>query len=74
MQQSAGKVLASVFWDAHGIIFIDCFEKGRKIIARRIMSEVILLNFRSKLAHMDKLEVIWYHCNYLLCIKCSKVN
>ncbi|KAF7272561.1 hypothetical protein GWI33_014658 [Rhynchophorus ferrugineus] len=22
-QQSAGKVMASVFWDAHGIIFID---------------------------------------------------
>ena len=26
-QQSAGKVMASVFWDAHGIIFIDYLEK-----------------------------------------------
>ena len=28
-QQSAGKVMASVFWGTHGIIFIDYFEKGR---------------------------------------------
>ena len=31
MQQSAGKVMASVFWDAHGVIFIDYLEKGRTI-------------------------------------------
>ena len=30
-QQSAGKVMASVFWDAHGIIFIDCLQKGQTI-------------------------------------------
>ena len=30
-QQSAGKVLASVFWDAHGVIFIDHLEKRRTI-------------------------------------------
>ncbi|KAF7272648.1 hypothetical protein GWI33_014587 [Rhynchophorus ferrugineus] len=30
-QQSAGKVMASVFWDAHGIIFIDYLKKGRTI-------------------------------------------
>ncbi|QQP54963.1 Mariner transposase, partial [Caligus rogercresseyi] len=30
-QQSAGKVMASVFWDAHGIIFIDYLEKGKPI-------------------------------------------
>ena len=28
-QKSAGKVMASVFWDAHGIIFIDYLEKGK---------------------------------------------
>ena len=27
-QQSAGKIMASVFWDAHGIIFTDYLEKG----------------------------------------------
>ena len=31
MQQSAGKVMSSVFWDAHWVIFIDYLEKGRTI-------------------------------------------
>lgn len=30
-QQSAGKVMASVFWDATGILFIDYLEKGKTI-------------------------------------------
>jgi hypothetical protein len=28
---SAGMVMASVFWDAEGILFIDYLEKGKKI-------------------------------------------
>jgi hypothetical protein len=28
---SAGKVMASVFWDAEGILLIDCLEKGKTI-------------------------------------------
>jgi hypothetical protein len=28
---SAGKVMASVFWDAEGIFFIDYLEKGKTI-------------------------------------------
>ena len=31
MQTSAGKVLASVFWNAQGILFVDYLEKGRTI-------------------------------------------
>ena len=31
MQRSAGKVLASIFWDVQGISFIDYLEKGRTI-------------------------------------------
>ena len=31
MQTSAGKVLASVFWDVQGIVFIDYLEKERTI-------------------------------------------
>ena len=30
-QTLAGKVLASIFWDAQGILFIDYFEKGKTI-------------------------------------------
>lgn len=30
-QQSAGKVLGSVFWDSHGILLIDYLEKGKTI-------------------------------------------
>ena len=31
MQTSAGKVLASIFWDAQAILYIDYLEKGRTI-------------------------------------------
>ena len=30
-QQWAGKVMASLFWDAHGIFFIIYLEEGKKI-------------------------------------------
>ena len=30
-QTSAGKVLASIFWDVQGILFIDYLDKGRNI-------------------------------------------
>ena len=30
-QQSAGKVMASVFWDMHGILLIDFLLKGQTI-------------------------------------------
>ena len=30
-QQSAGKVMASVFWDSSGIFFIDYLKKGKTI-------------------------------------------
>ncbi|XP_054745939.1 histone-lysine N-methyltransferase SETMAR-like [Anastrepha obliqua] len=30
-QQSAGKIMTSVFWDTHGIIFIDYLQKGQTI-------------------------------------------
>ena len=37
---SAGKVMASVFWDAEGILFIDYLEKG-KIITREYYSNLL---------------------------------
>ena len=30
-QKSVGKVMSSVFWDTHGIIFIDYLKKGKTI-------------------------------------------
>lgn len=36
--RSAGKVLASVFWDARGILFIDFVEKGEAFNAEYYMS------------------------------------
>ena len=32
-QQSAGKVMASVFWDMHGILLIDFLPKGQRSTA-----------------------------------------
>jgi hypothetical protein len=37
---SAGKVMASVFWDAEGILFIDYLEKG-KTITREYYSSLL---------------------------------
>jgi len=31
MQKSAGKVLASIFWDQDGILLMDCLPKGQII-------------------------------------------
>jgi len=33
VQKSAGKVLASIFWDQDGILLIDCLPKGQTINA-----------------------------------------
>ncbi|XP_040570816.1 histone-lysine N-methyltransferase SETMAR-like [Lepeophtheirus salmonis] len=37
-QTSAGKVMASVFWDSDGILFIDYLEHGKKSTANTISS------------------------------------
>ena len=62
-QQSAGKVLASVFWDAHGVIFIDYFQKGSIIsgayyaaLLDRLVDEI-----RKKRPHLKK--KILFHDN-----------
>lgn len=45
-QQSAGKVLASAFWDADGILLIDSLEHGR------------VVNADYYVALLDRLDVI----------------
>ena len=55
-QRSAGKVMASVFWNAHGAIFIDYLKKGRTItgtyygaLLDRLVGEI-----RKKRPHLKK--------------------
>jgi len=43
-QCSAGKVMASVFWDAHGIIFIDYLQKGRTVTGEYYVALLDKLN------------------------------
>ena len=55
-QQSATKVMTSVFWDANGIIFIDYLEKGKTINSDYYM--VLLDRLKAEIAkkrpHMKK--------------------
>ena len=48
---SAGQVLASVFWDAHGILFIDYLEKGRTINCKYYMA--LLVRLKREIAKND---------------------
>lgn len=64
-QQSAGKIMASVFWDAHGILFIDYLEKGRTInsdyyiaLLERLKDEIA-----KKRPHMAKKKVRFHQDN-----------
>jgi len=63
-QRSAGKVMASVFWDAHGIIFIDYLQKGRSY-GRVLCSVIGQLNdeIKKKRPHMVKKKVLYHHDN-----------
>jgi len=41
--KSAGKVLASIFWDQDGILLIDYFPKGQPINAEYYSSQLVQL-------------------------------
>jgi len=43
MQKSAGRVLASIFWDQDGILLIDCLPKGQTINAEYYSSLLVQL-------------------------------
>lgn len=64
-QQSAGKIMASVFWDAHGILFIDYLEKGKTInsdyycaLLDRLKEEIA-----KKRPHMKKKKLLFHQDN-----------
>jgi histone-lysine N-methyltransferase SETMAR len=62
---SAGKVMASVFWDAKGIIFVDYLEKGRTINAVYYceLLEKLKAAIAEKRPHMKKKKVLFHHDN-----------
>ena len=64
MQTSAGKVLASEFWDAQSILFIDYLEKGRTINSKYI---ALLLHLKEEIAkkqsQMKKKKVLFHQGN-----------
>ena len=56
---SAGKVLASVFWDAHGILFIDYLEKCR-ISLGTVAVYPSMLGLNASIA-FDSDPLRWFH-------------
>ena len=72
-QQTAGRVMASVFWDVHGIIFIDYLEHGKIInsdyyidLLVRLKAEII-----KKRTHLAKKKVL-FHQDNVPCHKSKK--
>lgn len=61
--QSAGKVMATVFWDSQGIILIDYLEKGRTITGQYYAD--LLGRFdtqlKKKRPHLAKKKVLFHH-------------
>ena len=64
-QQSAGKVMASVFWDALGILSIDYLEKSKTInrefyiaLLNRLRAEI-----KKKRLHIQEKKVLFYQSN-----------
>jgi len=62
---SAGKVMATVFWDSRGIIFTDYLEKGRTITGQYYAD--LLGRFDAELMrkrpHLAKKKVLFHHDN-----------
>ena len=61
-QQWAGKVMASVAWDTHGILFIDYLEKGKTINSDCYMASLDRLSaeIRKKQTDMQKKKVLFH--------------
>lgn len=61
----AGKVLARVFWDAHGIIFIDYLKKGKTVNKEYYTALVDRLNdeIKKKRPHLSKKKILFHQDN-----------
>ena len=60
-QPLAGKVLASIFWDAQGILFIDYLEKERSINSKYYIALLVHLKkeIPKKWSQMKKKKVLF---------------
>ena len=65
-QQWAVSVMASVFWDAHGILFIDYFKKDKTINSDYYMALLDRLSaeIKKKWPHMQKKKVLFHQAMY----------
>ena len=70
MQTSAGKVLASIFWGAQGIMFIDYLAKGITINSEYYITLLVRLKkkytFTETMHHVISQSQRWQ--NYMNCI------
>jgi len=57
---SAGKVMATVFWDSQGVIYIDYLEKGKTV---KGLYYAVLIRRRIALTHLAKKKVLFHHDN-----------
>ena len=64
-QHWAGKVMASVFWDPHGILFIDYLKKGKIIKSDYYMAlrDRLSEEIKKKRPHMQKKKVLSHQNN-----------
>jgi Transposase. len=63
--KSAGKVMATVFWDAHGILLIDYLEKGSTIRGKyyRALLDQLIDAIKKKRPHLKKKKVLFLQDN-----------
>ena len=64
-KKSTGNVMASVLWDAHGIIFIDYLEKGRTINGAYYAAilDWLVDEIRKKRPHLKKEQILFHDDN-----------
>ena len=72
-QHRAGKVMASVFWEAHGILFIDYLEKSKTIKSDYYMALLDQLSgeIKKKRPYMEKKKEL-FHQDIASCHKSMK--
>lgn len=79
MIPSTGKVMASVFWDCYGILFIDYLENGKTVNGMHYATLLDRLNdaIMVKRPHLSKRRVLFQHDNvpaYNSSITVAKLN